>query len=549
MSAIAVRLFACLALAATLFLQPPAARAAPLIATFGGPAGYGTNNLPENDDGSTGALALTAAFPGGLNFFGGPYTQVWVNNNGNITFQGPVGTYTPRAFPVASQPMIAPYWGDVDTRGTAVTASNNRVDWHFQPGMMVVTWHNVGYFNSHDNLKMDFQLILRNALDCRTGDFDVEFRYNRGEGTTGDASGGSGGFGGTPAQAGFDAGNSVDFVAIPGSLTMAILDLCTTSNVGMPGIWQFSVRGGGVVCPGTGNPCDTGGVGACGIGITQCVGAAEICMPIGTSSAERCDGVDNDCNGMVDDGTLCSAPDICVMGSCVPPCFEGGCGAGESCDSSGICVETACVDVMCPAGQRCRGGTCIGACDGIACPHGQQCIAGRCTDLCDVLMCAMGEVCVDGACVAECPCRPCAADEVCGADGDCIPLGCDITICDPGFYCSSGACLDACDGAVCPEGQVCQVGECVDATPPPPPDAGVPPGFDAGIVPPRTDGGPITGDDGGVGMMDGGRRPPPSQPDCGCRVGGLPAAAAWALLLAPLALLLSRLLLRRRRRR
>jgi hypothetical protein len=69
-----------------------------------------------------------------------------------------------------------------------------------EPGLLVVTWHNVGYYNTHDDRKMDFQLILRNALDCGSGDFDVEFRYNRCEWTTGDASGGSGGFGGTPAQ-------------------------------------------------------------------------------------------------------------------------------------------------------------------------------------------------------------------------------------------------------------------------------------------------------------------------------------------------------------
>ena len=43
-------------------------------------------------------------------------------------------------------------------------------------------------------------------------------------------------------------GATGNFVEIPGSRTMAILDLCTTSNVGEPGIWRFTVRGGGVVC-------------------------------------------------------------------------------------------------------------------------------------------------------------------------------------------------------------------------------------------------------------------------------------------------------------
>ncbi|MDH5492827.1 MAG: hypothetical protein OEY14_12815, partial [Myxococcales bacterium] len=389
-------------------LTPAGASAAPLLATFGGPVGYGSNVLPTNDDGSSSAIDLTPAFPGGVLFFGGPYNTGYVNNNGNITFAGPVFNYTPTPFPIAAQPMIAPYWGDVDTRGGG-GPNNNAVFWHLEPGRMVVTWHNVGYYSINDDRKMDFQLILTNAIGCRAGDFDVEFRYNRCEWTTGDASGGSGGLGGTPAQAGFDAGNTVDFVEIPGSRTAAILDLCTTSNVGMPGIWRFSVRGGSISCPGTGDPCDSGGVGACGVGVTQCVGRDVICAPIGEPSAERCDGVDNDCNGSTDEGAdLCPPGFVCSSGECVPPCFEGSCNPDEACTADGFCVETACVDLICAPGERCAGGVCLGACEGIVCPHDQQCVAGRCTNLCDVLTCADGEVCVDGACASQCPCAPCA---------------------------------------------------------------------------------------------------------------------------------------------
>ncbi|MCB9597907.1 MAG: hypothetical protein H6719_34645 [Sandaracinaceae bacterium] len=35
----------------------------PLLDTFGGPIGYGTNVLPANDDGSSDPIDLTAAFP------------------------------------------------------------------------------------------------------------------------------------------------------------------------------------------------------------------------------------------------------------------------------------------------------------------------------------------------------------------------------------------------------------------------------------------------------------------------------------------------------
>ena len=59
--------------------------------------------------------------------------------------------------------------------------------------------------------------------------------------TTGDASGGSGGLGGTSAQAGFDAGDQTRSFSIPGSLTDDIINIDTTTNVGVPGQWTFRV--------------------------------------------------------------------------------------------------------------------------------------------------------------------------------------------------------------------------------------------------------------------------------------------------------------------
>src|SRR5690606_12789843 len=124
----------------------------------------------------------------------------------------------------------------------------NGVWWHLSPGQVVVTWDRVGYFNVHDNLKMTFQLILREARYCGIpGDFDVEFRYTQCEWESGDASGGTNGFGGTPAQVGFDAGNLRDFVAIMGSRMPGISRVvCDGSNVGQPGVWRFQIRRGRV---------------------------------------------------------------------------------------------------------------------------------------------------------------------------------------------------------------------------------------------------------------------------------------------------------------
>jgi len=44
--------------------------------------GFNANTLPPNDDGSTGLVSLGFSF----NFFGTTYTQLYVNNNGNVTF-------------------------------------------------------------------------------------------------------------------------------------------------------------------------------------------------------------------------------------------------------------------------------------------------------------------------------------------------------------------------------------------------------------------------------------------------------------------------------
>ena len=88
---------------------PDAHAQASLLSGFGGTVNYGTSCLSPNDDGSSSPIDITSAFPMGLHFFTGTYNRIYVNTNGNITFNAAVPTYTPNAFPVADQPMIAPF--------------------------------------------------------------------------------------------------------------------------------------------------------------------------------------------------------------------------------------------------------------------------------------------------------------------------------------------------------------------------------------------------------------------------------------------------------
>ena len=223
----------------------PTATAAELIKDLGGASGYGTLAMGRNDDGSSVSIPFGAGFPSGIKLFAGTYQRAFINNNGNLTFSASYGTFTPTPFPITNLPMLAPYWGDVDTRGGTPSPLHNNVYYSTaQPGKFIVTWNYVGYYSAATNKLNAFQLILTDRNDIAQGDFDIEYRYEQLQWTTGGASGGSNGLGGTPAQMGYDAGDNKNFYRHPGSGTAAILALTTTSNVGEPGVWRFEVRGG-----------------------------------------------------------------------------------------------------------------------------------------------------------------------------------------------------------------------------------------------------------------------------------------------------------------
>lgn len=171
-----------------------------LVMTGGGSAANvgGT----RNDDGFSGPINLGFT----LNFFGVDYTQFWANNNGNISFNGGISSYTPSGPQGAPEPIVSPFFADVDTRNLASGLMYMRND---IANEIIVTWDQVGYYNSHADRLDSFQLVLRGpGYAIPAGEGQIGFFWNAMQWETGDASGGSGGFGGTPAAVGFGDGSS-----------------------------------------------------------------------------------------------------------------------------------------------------------------------------------------------------------------------------------------------------------------------------------------------------------------------------------------------------
>ena len=88
-----------------------------------------------------------------------------------ISFTAPVTRFTPDPFPISGRFLIAPFWADVDTRGTGEIYFKETTDGdllnkandviqdathqaaglsRFEPSwMLIATWYKVGYFSSH----------------------------------------------------------------------------------------------------------------------------------------------------------------------------------------------------------------------------------------------------------------------------------------------------------------------------------------------------------------------------------------------------------------
>jgi hypothetical protein len=152
-------------------------------------------------------------------------------------------------------------------------------------------------------------------------------------------------------------------------------------------------------------------------------------------AAEVCDGIDNDCDGVIDaaSSTLCAPGQECIDQRCVvPSCAieHSGivCGTGLRCESVlERCVATSsCNMAACAADEYCD--TVSQACkkrapsaNGAPCSADAECKSGACVDAAALRLSNAPRVCAEACCDD----RQCAADERCFASGtgarSCLP--------------------------------------------------------------------------------------------------------------------------------
>ncbi|KAI2658793.1 Alpha-tectorin [Labeo rohita] len=202
------------------------------------PTGYQDSQHPCQSNASSPALHLEYPFL----YFGRKYHNIYVNNNGLLTFE-PFYEGLPKAFPANSaRDIIAPLWAKFDcgvrgsisyrvvTRGRILDQATNDVNQYFPlygfsvHTVFIATWNRVPYLNS-PTTESSFQVVL---IICRTLSFII---MNYGNISSTDQS----------FQAGYDTINSANYFSVP------VPDenkLFNSSNVNVPGRWVFRVDGG-----------------------------------------------------------------------------------------------------------------------------------------------------------------------------------------------------------------------------------------------------------------------------------------------------------------
>uniref|UniRef100_A0A3B4D3L9 NIDO domain-containing protein n=1 Tax=Pygocentrus nattereri TaxID=42514 RepID=A0A3B4D3L9_PYGNA len=196
--------------------------------------GYGEN--PRADDVSSPAIELKSPF----SFFGHTYSQIYVNNNGDLTFKLELTAYVPKPFVAdGTTTIIAPLWTDLDNRkegvishnqyseGSVLLRATQDINRYFPKvnftasWVFVATWDGVPYYNQPGKASFQVVLISRGTLSF------MLINYGPIDSTT--------------HKAGYDTFKHSFEIT---STNSNVSKLSSTSNVNVPGRWAFLVNQG-----------------------------------------------------------------------------------------------------------------------------------------------------------------------------------------------------------------------------------------------------------------------------------------------------------------
>ena len=211
---------------------------------------------------------------------------------------------------------------------------------------------------------------------------------------------------------------------------------------------------------GLGAVCGTD-TGSCSTGTWACIGGALVCAgAVGPSPGDPCNGLDDDCDGAVDEDLQClSLGAVCSLDAA---CFSGTCGFGvctTSCTDAGTCADgLACLQFSLLSRW------CFAACDPFAsapCPDGWFChqssLEAGCLPVGDAgyqAPCQVNMDCGSGYCALKKCTAPCSSAAGCPAGSACLT----ISVVQGGFCAPACATDDDCGGGSCytsPSGKGC----------------------------------------------------------------------------------------------
>ena len=207
---------------------------------LGGAQGYGEIEVPRGDDTSM-QLDLSAVFENGLNYYGTTYsaTDVFINTNGTLSFGTAFSAYVTDQNTSPIQDLIAPFWGDIDTRldGEGAESGGIWVDIDPVSDVVSITWNGVGVYRRNGVDVNTFQLQL---FDQGNGDYDIVFRYSQINWTIGTGDNDAG------ARAGLFNAHGIRTTLIEiGTDYNGLQNLPDTlGNTGVSGLWLYEMRGG-----------------------------------------------------------------------------------------------------------------------------------------------------------------------------------------------------------------------------------------------------------------------------------------------------------------